>query len=185
MFKLHGESQESKNLTNFAQNKAQEAQDVIDEIKADLVPVAIKLQQLNNQLDPEDKLDPKNLHTYINAAFVAQLKQHLPDENLKPTLKNKLSQSISNVHNKKTFEYSAEDLQKITDPKEEMKKLTSKIGLEQKILKKVPLLTEQKNAISQVGQELKNIGFKSIDGRPNASPPTLTPGIRPKISLSK
>tara|TARA_B110000503_G_C6977543_1_gene341815 strand:+ start:161 stop:340 length:180 start_codon:yes stop_codon:yes gene_type:complete len=49
----------------------------------------------------------------------------------------------------------------------------------------VGLTTSEENAISQVGQELKNIGFKSIDGRPNISPPTLTPGIRPKISLSK
>lgn len=180
VFKLHQASQESKNLVKLYQSKKEETQDVIDEIKADLVPIAIRLHQFNEQLDPEDRLDPKNLHAYINAAFSAQLKEHMPEEKLDPSLKNQLSQTIDNPDNKKAYEYSEEELQGIADPKEEMKGLLGQVGLKPRILEKAPVMSEEEKAIAEAGKSMKGIGM-SFAGSDRPKIDIAIGGVRPKM----
>ncbi len=168
VFELQHASQESQNLVRFSEGKKQEAQDVIKEIQADLVPMAVRLHQLNDQLDPEDKLRPKNLHTYINAVFVAQLKKHLPEIKSDPALKNKFLQKIDNPDNKEAYKLTEDELQRVVDPKEEMKELLGQMGLKPVILEKAPVKevpTQEQDSVRKLGAAMLGVGMnRANDG---------------------
>lgn len=158
VFKLQLNSEVSKDTVKFNEGKKQEAQDVIDELKADLVPMAVRLHQLNDQLDPEDKLTPKNLHTYINAVFTAQLKQHLPDERLDPSFKNNFSKTIDDPLNREAFKLTEEELQSVANPKEAMKELLGEMGLKPAILEKAAP-TQEQDAVKKLGAIMLGAGM--------------------------
>ncbi|MCT4635149.1 MAG: hypothetical protein N4A31_02740 [Rickettsiales bacterium] len=159
VFALQQTSQESQKLVRFSEGKKQEAQDVIEEIQADLVPMAVKLHQLNDQLEPDDRMDPKNLNAYINAALVAQLNQHLPERESDPTLKNKFSKIIDHPANKEALQLTEDELQRVADPKEEMKKLLEQVGLKPQILEKAAPNQEQ-DAVKKLGAAMLGVGME-------------------------
>lgn len=170
VFELQLNSQVSKDSVKFNEGKKQEAQDVIDEIKADLVPMAIRLHQLNDQLESDDRMDSKNLHSYVNAVFVAQLRKHLPDEKLDPSFKNKFSKTIDDPLNREAFKLTEEELQRVDNPKEAMKEILGQMGLKPVILEKsVP--TQEQEAVKKLGTVMLGAGMnKDNDGTKRVNP---------------
>lgn len=181
VFALQQTSQESQNLVRFSEGKKQEAQAVIEEIQADLVPIAVRLHQLNNRLEPDDRMDPKNLHAYINAALVAQLDQHLPKREVDPTLKIKFSKIINDPYNKEAFKLTEDELQRFADPKEEMKKLLGQVGLKPQILEKTPVMeisTQEQDAVKKLGAIMLGAGVNQEDSIKRVNPFALGFGPR-------
>ena len=129
-------SDEGKIFLAFKQNKIEAKKEIIGSVNADLVPSAIKLIQLNESLDDNDKIDPKNLVIYIAAALTSRLSKisDISRDDI-TTAKTKFSSLVNDDVNRSEYQCSSQDMPNtLESKKQKMKEYLAELGIKEEIL---------------------------------------------------
>jgi hypothetical protein len=130
----HNLSTESKALQNYQSEKATALESLIkNEIFVDLVPVAIKLHQLNDSLDPTHKLDTNSLNLYLRAAVSSHTSKLVTQSDISK-YENNFVQALANPKNQSAYKYPDHEIPE--DKLEAMKQFLKVVGIKEDILQK-------------------------------------------------